>query len=336
MTASNPTWAVVATVDEPPAVVQAFVAWHLSMGASHVSIYCDRPDDPLVDILRDLPKVTVIASDNAHWLTLGSSRPRRHEVRQVRNARHAYAATDADWLIHMDADEFIWSDAPISEHLASLAETVDAWGLPVAERVHLADDPGLSIFEGAFRRPYHGSNKQGRETFGRGYYLTYKGLTGHAQGKTFARANRALSLSIHRAKSEVEGYDVIHERAPCDAVELLHFDGLTAFQWSFKLARLAFALERADGMLPPVHRARQLKSLYDDRERAPALYERLKSVDDAMQDVMRAHDVWSQPPFDPGPALAALFPDAKIDLSPTAIDAWLRSNKKHVLSYLKN
>ena len=85
MTLSEPTWAVVATVDEPLAVVQTFVAWHLSLGAAHVYLYCDRPNDPVQAAVAHLPRVSVVICDDAHWLRIGKSRPRRHQVRQVAN-----------------------------------------------------------------------------------------------------------------------------------------------------------------------------------------------------------------------------------------------------------
>ena len=78
MTLSEPTWAVVATVDEPLAVVQTFVAWHLSLGAAHVYLYCDRPNDPVQAAVAHLPQVSTVICDDVHWLRIGKSRPRRH------------------------------------------------------------------------------------------------------------------------------------------------------------------------------------------------------------------------------------------------------------------
>jgi hypothetical protein len=125
MTLSEPTWAVVATVDEPPAVVQAFVAWHLSLGAAHGYLYFDRPDDPVQRAVVHLPQVSAVACDEANWLRIGKSRPRRHQVRQVANARDAYARADADWLVHIDADEFLWSQGPLTDHLYSVSAAAD-------------------------------------------------------------------------------------------------------------------------------------------------------------------------------------------------------------------
>ena len=334
MTLSEPTWAVVATVDEPLAVVQTFVAWHLSLGAAHVYLYCDRPNDPVQAAVAHLPQVSVVICDDAHWLRIGKSRPRRHQVRQVANARDAYGRTDADWLVHIDADEFLWSHALVTQQLSAVSETTDCLIIPVAERVHLEGAQNETIFEGAFRRPFVSSITKGRAVFGPDYSMTYKGLAGHAQGKVFVRTGRPLRLSIHRARSTDPECELGSERADCDQLELLHFDGLTSLQWTFKLARMAHALVKKGGMPPSPHRRKQANALLSDPDKADEIYHRLKTADKVQQALLQGHDLWAAPAFDPMSPLQQWFPDQEIDLAPTAIDDWLRRNKRHILTFL--
>ncbi len=335
MVKDNPTWAVVATVDEPPALVQAFVAWHLSIGASRVFIYCDKPDDPVQHMLGHLPQVTVVICDDAHWLRVGKSRPRRHQVRQVRNARDAYARFDADWLLHCDADEFLWPTLPVAQSLAAAQGDAEAVVVPVAERVHVASDPDQSIFDGAFRRPYREPASRGRRLFGTDFDLTYRGLTGHSQGKAFVRKGRALNLSIHRPRPVKADQEVALARADVDALELLHFDGLTPLFWSFKLARMMHALAKRDGMPPSDHRRKQADALVADPDGALGIYDRLKRPDADLTAVLKAMNLWTAPPFDPSGQIAQYFPDQTVDLAPQSADAWLRRKKSHILSFLK-
>lgn len=199
MTLSKSTWAVVATVDEPSALVQAFVAWHLSRGAARVFLYCDRPDDPVQDAFAHLPQVTVVSCDGAHWSRIGKSRPHRHQVRQVRNARDAYERAEVDWLVHIDADKFLWSQTQIAEHLIAVSDATDCLVIPVAERVHLAGGENKSIFEGAFRRPFVASVTKGRAVLGPDYSMTYRGLAGHAQGNFYAHWPPAAAFYSSRA-----------------------------------------------------------------------------------------------------------------------------------------
>jgi len=327
------TWAVVATVDEPPALVQAFVAWHLALGASQVFIYCDRPDDPVQGMLAHLANVTVVGCDAAHWLRVGKSRPRRHEVRQVRNARDADARAKTDWILHCDADEFVWAGVSVQSALAGALDQTDCLVLPVAERNGPAEE---SIFDGAFRRPYREPHKTGRALFGPDYDLTYRGLTGHAQGKAFMRRGRSLRMSIHRPHPSQSDTDVVVEHAQRDALELLHFEGLTAAHWVFKLSRMIHALAENDGMPPSKHRHGQADALIADPVGGIALYHRLKCPGDAGIALLKRYDLWVAPAFDPSAALQRYFPDQSVDLAPQAVDAWLRHNKAHVLSYLRS
>ncbi|WP_168769194.1 glycosyltransferase family 2 protein [Yoonia maricola] len=335
MTKNTPTWAVVATVDEPPALVQAFVAWYLSLGAARIFIYCDKPGDPVGSVLRHLPQVTVLMCDDAHWLRVGKSRPRRHQVRQVRNARDAYAQMEADWLIHCDADEFLWPRMPVAETLAGVDDGVDGLVVQVAERVHAARSPTQNIFEGAFRRPFREPAARGRRIFGLDYDLTYRGLTGHSQGKAFVRKGRALNMSIHRPRPVRSDQEVALERAHVDALELLHFDGLTTAFWTYKLARMVYALEKRDGMPPSDHRRKQADALIADPDGAEALYDRLKRPDAALIDLLKTMGLWVEPSFDPSEPIARWFPDQPADLRPDVLDAWLQRKKAHVLKFLR-
>ena len=329
MMQNRPTWAVVATVDEPPALVLAFVAWHLAMGASRVFIYCDRPDDPVQTLLAAVPQVKVVACDQAHWLRVGKSRPRRHEVRQVRNAHDAYVQTDADWILHSDADEFVWAKDRVDTVLSTASDAVDCLVIPVAERNHQSDEDGVSIFEGAFRRPFREPAHRGRKVFGADFDLTYRGLTGHAQGKAFVRTGRAMRMSIHRPRPPVPDQDLRLERAPVDDLELLHFEGLTPRYWVYKLTRMMQALHERDGMPLSDHRSKQANLLPD----APDLYRRLKQPDADVVGVLTRLGLWHTPSFDPLPAVAEYFPEVTCDLSPAAIDHWLERNKPDVLAY---
>ena len=321
MTKQQPTWAIVATVDEPPALVQAFVAWHLALGAAEVMLYFDRPDDPAAALFSHLDAVSVIRCDAAHWERLAGRRPDKHEIRQVRNATNAYRHMQSDWLLHADADEYLWADGSVAAALEQAGSGTDCLVVPVAERVFADDAPAETIFAGAFRRPA----RKGQETDGG---LTLRGLTGHANGKAFTRRDRRVEVSIHRARGLKRG-DVPTEAA--QGLELLHFDGLTPLNWVYKLLRKADAVAHHNGMAASLHRQAQIDAVQADPIAAFALHDRLKRPD---VDRLRAKGLLAEPSFDPAEALARYFPGERIDLSPQAIDAWLRREKRDVLAGL--
>ena len=328
MTEHATSWDLVATVDEPPALVQAFVAWHLALGAKVIHLYFDRPDDPAADLFTHLPQVRVTRCDSDHWAALGGERPHRHEVRQVVNARQAYGLTDAGWLLHADADEFLWCPGGVGAVLQTVPDAIEAATYPVAERIFVRASPQQTVFDGPFRRAYPGDAAAGRAVFGADYDLTNRGFTGHTQGKAFARTGRDLSMSIHRPKAP--GRELHLHRLTADQMLLLHVEGLTRTHWVFKLKRMAQAVLAADGMPPSPHRARQIAALLHAPGRAGALHDRLKVVDPAL---LRQHELLSEPAFDVAPALARCFPGVAVDLSPKAVDRWLADQKSDVLGF---
>ncbi len=331
---TQPLWSVVATVDEPPQLVQAFVAWHLALGADQIHLYFDRPDDPAMDLFVHLSRVIVTACDADHWQRVCTARPNRHQIRQVQNARNAYSRTTSSWLLHCDADEFIWSANPVSRVLADVDHAVDAVAVPVAERVYLAGEKTDTFLDGVFRRPFPKEKRAGRRIFGPEYDLTHRGLTGHAIGKAFVRTDRRLNMSIHRPARRDGGSALTLAHADRNAMELLHVDGLTPQYWLYKLARKAEAVANHDGMPPSEHRGRQIEALIAHPNAKRALHDVLKSVDTALQAKLAARDLLVQPPFDVSGPLARYFPDQVVDLSPAAIDRWLAENKAAVLSFL--
>ena len=261
MLTETSSWAVVATVDEPPALLQAFVAWHLSLGAAEIFLYFDRASQTASQDFAHLPQVTVVCCDDAHWQRLGRGRSPRHQVRQARNAQDAYRRVTADWILHCDADEFLRASVQVADVLCAVPADVQSYVLGVAERVHPLGEIGAGIFDGAFRRPFRGPARRGRALFGSDFELTNRGVTGHAQGKCFVRTRQGVNLSIHRPRPAKAGPEIVSARAASEVLELLHFDGLTQNYWTYKLSRMVQALHENDGMPPSDHRRRQAEAL---------------------------------------------------------------------------
>lgn len=323
----TPTWSVVATVDEPPALIQAFVSWYLHLGASEVFLYFDRPDDPAIPTVAAIPGVQAFCCDDQHWERLGPSRPHRHQIRQTRNANDAYRRAQATWLLHVDADEYVRVNRRVSELLGRVSTTADYALVPVAERVHLnrLDD---TIFAGVFRRPFPGKADEGRHLFGPDFDLTFRGLTGHAIGKSFVRVGGRMEMSVHRPKPQGQGKLV---DARLGAAELLHFDGLTRLQWVYKLLRKADAFTNQNGMPPSPHRGRQIAAILLEPQTGFAIYDRIKRMTPDVQAQLESLDLLCADQFDPAAELTSVFRDHPVDLSPEAADAWLWAQKGDLL-----
>jgi Glycosyl transferase family 2/Met-10+ like-protein len=193
-----PTWATISTMKEKPEIVMDFIAHHLLLGASQIIIYFDDPEDPAVEMVAPIPQVRAIRCDAAFVASRGRH-PTGLPARQKVHARRAYAETTADWIIHIDADEFIAADRPIAEVLAGVDGTV----LRLAPFEALATPRG-----GQGDRPehfYRGSLPGGprgkrlaEAAYGPFQDCLAHGMLSHLAGKFFVRTGvPGMALAVH-------------------------------------------------------------------------------------------------------------------------------------------
>ncbi len=177
-------WGLVTTIKAEAADILNFAAYHLEAGAHRLFLYLDAPCPEAMPFLKAHPKIRVILCDEAYWLKRRKSRPVKHQVRQTLNATRAYRrqANDVDWLIHMDVDEFLWSEQPLQDILAALPQDVfcarsrpleSLGGDSTSFKTYIPKSPGRHML---IQRLY--------PRFGD--YLK-GGFLSHEQGKIFAR-----------------------------------------------------------------------------------------------------------------------------------------------------
>lgn len=229
----TPTWAVVATVDEPAPLVLAFAAWHLSLGASEVHLFLDRADAETEAGLARLPGCRVTVCDDAFWAASERrKRPALHVWRQGQNARLAYGITGADWLLHLDADEFVRDASGVLTELAEAPAEAVCMQLMVAERVWAPGTDDGSLFGGIFRHAMPDFASVGSQVHGDYAAFFRDGLTGHKAGKALVRTGLDIEMGIH--------VPVGHRPGPAlKTTRMLHFDGLTRLHYMIKLLQRA-------------------------------------------------------------------------------------------------
>lgn len=196
-------WDVVATVKAPEAKVLAFVAHHLSLGADHIWIYFDEPDDPAVAALADLPpnildRITATPCDAGHWERTGG-RHVRHQNRQARNAKDAYQRCPSDWIAHIDVDEYIQPGRPVADLLDTAAASDLIVRMEPFEAMHDPDLPDdiytARLFRGAIQHEFW---QLRQPALGRYRTLIRDGMLSHSVGKVFFRTGiQGLSPRLH-------------------------------------------------------------------------------------------------------------------------------------------
>jgi Glycosyl transferase family 2 len=185
------TWGLVSTMKAPEEKVLAFAAHHLSLGADHLWLYFDDPDQPIPAPLVNHPRVTVTWCDEAHWTRVGKKRPPQHQNRQTHNARYTYREkVTTDWIVHIDVDEFILTSRPIAAILDDEPAETIALKLEPFEAMHdplLPDDIYTSReFRGALR---HEHWPRRRAALGPYRKVIRDGMLSHTVGKVIYRTH---------------------------------------------------------------------------------------------------------------------------------------------------
>jgi hypothetical protein len=313
----TPTWAVVATVDEPAPLILAFAAWHLSLGASEVHLFLDRPDAETEAGLARLPGCRVTICNEVFWATSEKrKRPKLHVWRQGHNARMAYHSTKADWLLHLDADEFVRDATAMVTELARAPTDSVYMRLAVAERVWSPTSDDGSLFSGIFRHAMPDFASFGPQIYGDRVAFFRDGLTGHKAGKALVRTGLDIEMGIHSPAGR-QPHRVLK------TTRMLHFDGLTRLHYMIKLLKRAHEKPGRGSDRHGVSRVTQFQALracMTDPTGRDALVEALKTLDDRQVQLLRRFGFLDERGFDPRPALQELAPD----LSAARFDADLR------------
>lgn len=322
----TPTWAVVSTMDEPAPVVAAFAAHYLSIGASEVHIFLDQPDAEAEALLAGLPQVFLTVCDRAYWKNNKPfKRPVMHFSRQCRNAQKVYDSTKVDWLLHCDADEYAQDGAAILAGLAAAPEVALYMRLLVAERVNLAEEPQVGIFDGIFRHGIKDFEAFGPKVYGLLCDFFREGVTGHLAGKAFSRVGAGLQISLHSPRGR-------QPHRVFKSTRLMHFDGMTRLHFMLKLLRRAHEPEGDANTRHGASRITQFEAFREsvqDPEHREALVTLLKEIDAKQAELLEAHGVLDRQRFDPRPALARY--GLEVDLSVEAFDAELLTRHRAFL-----
>ena len=226
------TWDIVATVKESPEVMERFVAHHLMMGVHRIWLFFDDPEDGSVEKLGALDAVQVIRCDTAFWSERGGL-PRTIERKQMRNAREAYRRSSADWIAHIDSDEFIEADRPMAQILSEATEPV--LRLAPFEMLHFARSGRTAEQTHMFRAPLPVTEEGAaiaEAAYGPFEKVLRRGMLSHIAGKFFVRTGiEGALLRIH--VPEIDGHRVGGVTA--EGARLLHLHGGDWQEWRGKM-----------------------------------------------------------------------------------------------------
>lgn len=325
---SKQTWGIVATMDEPAPLILAFVGYHLAQGADEIHLYLDAPNPEAEAVLDGLERVILTRTDAEYWSGNNfKARPPRHTARQLFNVKRAYRMTKADWLLHMDADEFV-ADVPKMERLmAEAGPNILFVLLGVMERVIDADAPAPeTIFDGIFRTAGRDYEDWGPTVYGRFMKFLQRGLSGHAAGKAVVRTGRDLKMGIHFPEKMAKVGADTAIRTPR---MLYHFDGMTKLHFFLKLVRRLYYPPIPGNRNPHgIGRGQQIRyagNRKSDVKEMERLYSGTHTLTREQITALQEMNTIIRERFDPSTAMASVGITA--DLSIAAFDAALRARE---------
>lgn len=322
----TPSWGVAMLAREPAALVLLNIAWHLEAGAQEFHLYLDDPQDPVFAAAAAIPGVFVTRCGPEFWARAGRGRPVWNNRRQSAAVDQAYRNAGVDWLLHLDADEFLWQRRPLAAELAGLSPRADALVLPVRERAYASPDP-QDLFEGIFRIPQEGLRRR-HPLLRPNAAFCPAGVSGHTLGKSLTRRGLEVSIWPHYPHP-LAGQPI--RKLVSRSSTILHFDGLTPRNWLFKFLRYQRVLDIDPKKSLGSHRKAQIAEIVarrGDPERMLAFHDRIKLCADPAA-WLRA-GLAEAIPFDPRPAALARLGHVP-DLSVAAFDAETRRDEPELM-----
>lgn len=317
------TWGVVTTALEPPPLVAAFAAHYAKLGAQRIHIFLDRPDAEAEALLARVPGCLVTVCDEAYFRgNFNCARPDGPMRRQRLNATLTYRNAAVDWLLHVDADEFV-PDTHIGEELAHVPEEVDALSLPNLERAYMAGRGVETIFDGVFRRAFAGPPEVLPPLLGEDLArFTIGGFCGHSLGKSFTRTGRDHKMGLHAPRRQSAPVVLQSRRSV-----VCHYDGLTPLHWALKLARYVGTDIYDRPARGGRHRYEQMQFVKENAGRGArimALHDRIRVIPEADHARLSALGYLEERMPAVADAVREIFGEGAVDLSPAAFDGYLR------------
>lgn len=214
-------WNVGAILREPVPTTLRFVSWYLDLGARHVTLYFDDPQDAAIPLVTDHPQITAIPCTPDFWASVGSAPDARFTKRQNIVLAHAYRAQKDGWLLNVDSDELLYlENGTVADLLAGQGPSVRGIRILPAELIQTGDDADGTYFRLPMKRWAL------RDVYGEDApkLARRQGLAGHTEGKSFTRAGLDKGWMRQHWMQDEDGNaitDVV--LGPEDGAYILHF-----------------------------------------------------------------------------------------------------------------
>lgn len=225
------TFSVVSYLRETRDVVERFAKYYVGLGATEILIYTDGDAGHLAGISAG--GLTITECNAAFWADFPGGKPASLEAAQSAAFMAGYKSAKSDWVLIVDADEFVFGDVAMPDFLVSIPPATDVAILPTAEAVWGPGDPaGFSAFSSSYFRlkiPCCAAALS-RVLYGRTAGFLHDGILGHARGKQLLRAGKTFDAILN--------HRTIHDGqrlgTPLTGLYVGHFDAIGLERWQQK------------------------------------------------------------------------------------------------------
>jgi hypothetical protein len=303
----------------------ANAAWHVAVGAREVHLYLDGAERIDAEAFSKIPGCRLTICDDAYWSgEHGTKRPDFHQHRQALNATHALERTRTDYLLHLDADEFLWQREELGRELAGLRRGAFLQ-IGAVERVWAPGEDRAALFSPTFRVPENLFDPPDLSLTADEDGLTRWGLTGHATGKSVVPRGYGYKMNIHHPSLRGTGGRKPPRTRSVDC-SILHFDGITRLEWIYKLIRKAEAISIWPDAPATDTRLRQIAAMLAagrSETAVNALHDRLKCIDSEKADRLWMTERLVRADLGIAAALDQFLPGGSAQLTAENYDHWL-------------
>lgn len=346
-------WSIVTTVHGIPETLLPCIAHHLQSDAQAIHVYLDAPNPVVEAALAPHPRVIVTLCDAAYWQSHQMPRPAGLVRRQITNLRDARSHSSSDWMVHIDADEFLVparphaaeADAALSlgRELAMVPDDIDWVRIRNMERLLPPADPrpqaeagAETIFDGIFREQSPDAALI-RQAYGPGAQYLLNGFAGYIRGKIGLRRGSLLVPRLHdvltpdlaRQRGQQKGAFAPKpsELPPFRVIEntrILHFDGWTALHWTCKLLRFV-EMQNFNGHHQGRRNSVRFMADHPDPAERLALFDAVQRLSETGLAILSRHGLLRLTPFSAEALTRATFPDVALNFTSASFDARLRA-----------
>ncbi len=327
------TWGVVTMVKEPPELVAIFASYYASLGAQEIFIFLDGDDPKARQLLAQIPNCRVEVMDDTFFRrNWDCAYPENSFRRQRLIATKAYREAKVDWMLFLDADEYLQAD-DFAQELADLPSDVDTISIPNGERVFSTEDTTPGLFGGLMLKPKHTRGYVARSLFGE-ERLKYsdRGFCAHRFGKSATRTGKNIKLGVHapqRWRGNIKRH-VSQQSVIC------HFDGLTEIHWMLKLLRYhdMGTYESPKGSNDFRYEQVQFLKNSSSMNAVQELHDIIRKYDKDTEERLRGHGLLDDVQVRPFRGLDNYYPEHEFDLSVEWFNEVLKSNMSDLYARL--